>query len=192
MCCSKKHCVGFKISFTWFESGLKANVFIYGLLLVRSLVWQERKKAGSGIISISCKAQARSSYTHISNQWWRGQCSDTLIGQRREENERERHPHSQVTPSSSVWHVRSENELHTRSLNSGCACMWMDECFVWGTLTLDDVSQALCIQQVFEASHLLLQLTHQAVVGVLVDHGVAADLFGAISVPAGTEVDADT
>lgn len=56
------------------------------------------------------------------------------------------------------------------------------------TLTLYDVSQALRKQQVFQASHLLLQLTHQTVVGVLVDHGVTADLFGAISVPGGTEV----
>ena len=55
------------------------------------------------------------------------------------------------------------------------------------TLTLDDVSQALCIQQVSEASNLLLQLAHQTVVGVLVDHGVTADLFGAISVPGGKE-----
>lgn len=51
------------------------------------------------------------------------------------------------------------------------------------TLTLNDVAQALCVQQVFETSHLLFQLTHQAVVGVLVDHGVAADLFGTIGVP---------
>lgn len=55
-------------------------------------------------------------------------------------------------------------------------------------LTLYDVSQALCIQQVFEASHLLLQLTHQTVVGVLVDNSVTADLFGTISVTAGTKV----
>lgn len=50
-------------------------------------------------------------------------------------------------------------------------------------LTLDDVSQPLGVQQVFETSHLLLQLAHQAVVGVLVDHCVAADLLGTISVP---------
>lgn len=56
------------------------------------------------------------------------------------------------------------------------------------TLTLYDVSQALCIQQVLEASHLLFQLTHQTVVGVLVDHGVAADLFGTIGIPGGTKV----
>lgn len=53
------------------------------------------------------------------------------------------------------------------------------------TLTLYDVSQALCIQQVLEASHLLFQLTHQTVVGVLVDHSVTADLFGSISVADG-------
>ena len=55
-------------------------------------------------------------------------------------------------------------------------------------LTLYDVSQALCIQQVLEASHLFFQLTHQTVVGVLIDHSIAADLFGTISVPGGAEV----
>lgn len=56
------------------------------------------------------------------------------------------------------------------------------------TLTLYDVSQALGVQQILETSHLLLQLTHQSVVGVLVDHSVAADLFGTISVPGVKEV----
>lgn len=55
------------------------------------------------------------------------------------------------------------------------------------SLTLYDVSQTLSVQQVFKASHLLFQLTHQAVVGVLIDHSVTADLFGAISVPGRTE-----
>lgn len=54
------------------------------------------------------------------------------------------------------------------------------------TLTLYDVSQALRVQQIFETSHFLFQFTHQAVVGVLVDHGVAANLFSTISVPGGT------
>lgn len=64
----------------------------------------------------------------------------------------------------------------------------MSVAFLYVTLTLDDVSQALGVQQVFEASHLLLQLTHQAVVGVLVDHSIAADLFGAVGVPATTNI----
>ena len=49
-------------------------------------------------------------------------------------------------------------------------------------LTLDDVPQALGEQQLLEPGHLLLQLPHQSVVGVLVDHGVAADLLGAVGV----------
>lgn len=57
--------------------------------------------------------------------------------------------------------------------------------FPCAALTLYDVSQALRVQQVFEASHLLFQLTHQTVVGVLVDHSVTADLFGTISIPGG-------
>lgn len=55
------------------------------------------------------------------------------------------------------------------------------------TLTLYDVSESLSVQQVFEASHLLFQLADQAVVGILVDHSVTADLFRPIRVPEGTE-----
>lgn len=51
-------------------------------------------------------------------------------------------------------------------------------------LTFDDVTQALRVQEVLQTGHLLLQLTHQTVVGVLVDDGVAADLLGAVCVPA--------
>lgn len=55
------------------------------------------------------------------------------------------------------------------------------------TLTLDYVSQPLCVQQVFETCHFLFQLTHQAVVGVLIDHSVATDLFGTVSIPKWTK-----
>lgn len=60
--------------------------------------------------------------------------------------------------------------------------------FVGATLTLYDVSQTLSHQQVSEAGHFLLQLTHQTVAGVLVDHSVTADLFSTISVPGRTKV----
>ncbi|TNN74192.1 hypothetical protein EYF80_015637 [Liparis tanakae] len=43
---------------------------------------------------------------------------------------------------------------------------------------------ALGAEEVFQTGHLLLQLTHQPVAGILVDHGVAADLFGAVCVSA--------
>jgi len=52
----------------------------------------------------------------------------------------------------------------------------------WWILTLDDVPQALRVQQLLQAGHLLLQLPHQPVVGVFVDDGVAADLLGSVSV----------
>ena len=52
-------------------------------------------------------------------------------------------------------------------------------------LTLNDVPQALGQQQVSEPRHLVLQLPHQPVVGVLVDHSVAADLLGPVRVPVG-------
>lgn len=54
-----------------------------------------------------------------------------------------------------------------------------------GPLTVNDVTQALGEEEVFQAGHLLLQLAHQSVVGILVDHSVAADLLGAVCVPAG-------
>lgn len=50
-------------------------------------------------------------------------------------------------------------------------------------LTLNDVPQALRIQEVLQARHFLLQLTHQPVVGVFIDDSITADLFGAVSVP---------
>ena len=135
-------------------------------MLVRFLVWWRRKAGLWFKFSISCKAQARwTSYTHISNHRWQGRHSDTLIGQRREETVRE-----------------------SCCLNCVCICVCVWVCVFLRTLTLYDVSQALCVQKVLEASHLLLQLTHQTVAGVLVDHGVAADLFGTVSIPGGREV----
>lgn len=50
-------------------------------------------------------------------------------------------------------------------------------------LTLDDVTQALRIQEVLQPRHLVLQLTHQSVVGIFVYDGVTADLFGTVSIP---------
>lgn len=53
-----------------------------------------------------------------------------------------------------------------------------------GSLTFNDVAQALSIEQVFQARHFLLQLAHQSVVGVLIDDGIAADLLCTVSIPA--------
>ena len=52
------------------------------------------------------------------------------------------------------------------------------------SLTVDDVPQALGAEEVFQTGHLLLQLAHQPVVGVLVDHSVAANLFCSVCIPA--------
>lgn len=72
-----------------------------------------RERPAQVLFLLVAKAQACSSYTHISNQRWPGRCRDTLIGQRREEKECESHPHSQ---------------LHCHpllSLNSGlCVCVY--------------------------------------------------------------------
>ena len=50
-------------------------------------------------------------------------------------------------------------------------------------LTINDVTQALGEEEIFQTRHLLLQLADQSVVGILVDDGVAANLFGAVCVP---------
>lgn len=55
------------------------------------------------------------------------------------------------------------------------------------TLTLNDVPEALGVEEVLQPRHLLFEFAHQPVVGVLVDDGVAADLLGPISVPATEE-----
>lgn len=53
----------------------------------------------------------------------------------------------------------------------------------WNTHTLNDVTQTLSIQEVFESGHFLFQLPHQSIVGILVDYSVTADLFGTVSIP---------
>jgi hypothetical protein len=50
-------------------------------------------------------------------------------------------------------------------------------------LTVYDISQTLSKEEVLEATHLLLQLTHQTVVGVLVDNSITADLLSAVCIP---------
>lgn len=93
-----------------------------------------------------------------------------LIGQRRKKmSVRHAHTHRQQTAQILCNHILALSHCGRRFLAS--------------TLTLDDVSQTLRIQQVLEASHFLFELAHQPVVGVLVDHGVAADLFSTISIP---------
>lgn len=100
-----------------------------------------------------------------------------------------------------VWDTPTlwrQPQMHSQKINCTASKIWLvcAHRFVlshWGrrslvwTLTLDDVSQTLRVQQVFKASHFLFELTHQPVVGVLVDDGVAADLFGTISIPEATD-----
>lgn len=52
------------------------------------------------------------------------------------------------------------------------------------TGVVQQLLQALREQQVPQPLHLGLQLPDQFGVWILVDHGVTADLFGAVSVPA--------
>lgn len=49
-------------------------------------------------------------------------------------------------------------------------------------LTVQDVSQALGSEQLLQTGHFVLQVTHQLVVGILVDDGVALDVLGSVSV----------
>lgn len=49
-------------------------------------------------------------------------------------------------------------------------------------LTVQNVSKALGTEQLLQTSHFVLQVTHQLVVGILVDDGVALDVLGSVSV----------
>lgn len=49
-------------------------------------------------------------------------------------------------------------------------------------LTVQDVSKALGTEQFLQTSHFVLQVTHQLVVGILVDDGIALDVLGSVSV----------
>lgn len=49
-------------------------------------------------------------------------------------------------------------------------------------LTIQDVSKALGTEQLLQTSHFVLQVTHQLVVGILVDDGVALDVLGSVSI----------
>ena len=63
------------------------------------------------------------------------------------------------------------------------ACHTSEKCsYGPAGLTVQDVSQALGAEQVLQSSHLILQVTHQLVVGVLVDHRVTLDVLGAVRV----------
>lgn len=101
-----------------------------------------------------------------------------------------------------VWDTPTlwrQPQMHSQKTNCTASKIWLvcAHMFVlshWGTrvpawtLTLNDVSQTLRIQQVFKASHFFFELAHQAVVGVLIDNSVAADLFGTVGVPEVTEI----
>jgi hypothetical protein len=50
------------------------------------------------------------------------------------------------------------------------------------TLTVSDIAKTLGIQQVSQPGHLILQFSNQLVVGVFIDDGIAADLFGPICI----------
>lgn len=49
-------------------------------------------------------------------------------------------------------------------------------------LTVQDVSQALSAEQLLQSGHFVLQLTHQLIVGILIDNSVAFDVLGSVSV----------
>lgn len=49
-------------------------------------------------------------------------------------------------------------------------------------LTVQDVSEALGTEQLFQTSHFVLQVPHQLVVGILVDDCVALDVLGSVSI----------
>lgn len=50
-------------------------------------------------------------------------------------------------------------------------------------LTVQDVSQALGTKQFLQTRHLVLQVTHQLVVGILINNSIAFDVLCPVSVP---------
>lgn len=49
-------------------------------------------------------------------------------------------------------------------------------------LTVQDVSQSLGHEKFLQTCDFILQLTHQLGIGVFVDHSIALDLLGSVSV----------
>ncbi len=50
-------------------------------------------------------------------------------------------------------------------------------------LTLDDVTQALGIEEVLQTGHLIFQLTHQTVIRIFIDHSITTDLLSPVCIP---------
>lgn len=49
-------------------------------------------------------------------------------------------------------------------------------------LTVQDVSQALGTEQLLQSSHFVLQITHQLIVGILIDDSIAFDVLSSVSI----------
>ena len=49
-------------------------------------------------------------------------------------------------------------------------------------LTVQDVSQALGTKQFLQSRHFILQVTHQLVVGILIDDSIAFDVLSTVGV----------
>lgn len=49
-------------------------------------------------------------------------------------------------------------------------------------LTVQDVSQALGTEQFLQSGHFILQLTHQLIVGILIDDSITFDVLGSVSI----------
>ncbi len=49
-------------------------------------------------------------------------------------------------------------------------------------LTVQDVSQALGTEQFLQSSHFILQVTHQLIVGILIDDSIAFDVLSSVGI----------
>lgn len=55
-------------------------------------------------------------------------------------------------------------------------------CFLYAKLTVQNVSKSLGTKQLLEARHFILEVTHQLVVGILVDDGITFDILSSVGI----------
>jgi len=56
-------------------------------------------------------------------------------------------------------------------------------------LTVQDVSQTLGMEKFLQSSHFILQVTHQLIVGILIDDSIAFDVLSSVSIATNCNID---
>lgn len=79
--------------------------------------------------------------------------------------------------------MAERNELMADPEREGRCCLAADMISFQSTkLTVQDVAKALGTEQLLQTSHFFLQVTHQLVVGILIDDSIAFDVLSSVSV----------